>query len=140
MMNKLIILVACSFMTACATGYNPRYYFNEVQVVNLAGATIQDVSLQVVNSSRALDCAEVVKFAMCADRFGRKYYPQQGVELGWTHPDGSRKSENPNPAIPAFFASAIPLRIVLEVREDGTVKAFYEQDEPGRDGVFDING
>lgn len=138
-MKKSIILLACGFMTACVSGYNPGYYFNEVQVVNLTGATIEDVNLQVINSAQAISCPEVAKFAMCADRFGKKFYPQQGLELGWSHPDGSRKSDSPSPAIPAFFASAIPLRIVLEVREDGTVKAFYEQDEPGRDGVYDIN-
>ena len=135
-MKKLIVLLACGLMTACATGYNPRYYFNEVQVVNLTGATITDVSWLVVNSPKALSCPEVAKFAMCAERFPNRRYPQQGIELSWSHADGSRKSNMPNPPVAAYFLTAFPLRIVMELSEDGSVKAFYEQDEPGRDGFY----
>ncbi len=136
-MKKLMILLAGGFISACATGYNPRYYFNEVQVVNLTGATIQDVSLRMTASPKVLNCSRVAKFAMCDDRFGKRPYPQQGIELSWTHPDGSRKSDTLNPAIPAFFYASFPLRIVLELLEDGSVKAFYEQEEPGgRDSLF----
>ena len=136
-MKKLIVLLACGLMTACATGYNPSYYFNEVQVVNLTGATITDVSWQVVNSPKTLSCPEVAKFAMCADRFPKRRYPQQGIEISWSHADGSRKSNMPNPSVPAYVFRSFPLRVVMELSEDGSVKAFYEQDEPGRDGVYD---
>jgi len=135
-MKKLMILVAGGFISACATGYNPSYYFNEVQVVNQAGAPIQDVSLLVLDSPKMLNCAEVAKFAMCDDRFGRRRYPQRGIELSWIHPDDSQKSETLNPHIPAFFSPTFPLRIVIEVREDGSVKIFYEQEEPDGNRFF----
>lgn len=135
-MKKLMILIAGGFISACATGYHPRYYFNEIQVVNQAGAPIQDVSLRVLDSATMLNCAEVAKSAMCDDRFGKRLYPQQGVELSWTHPDGSQKSDTLNPDIPAFFPASFALRIVIEVGEDGSLDSFYEQEEPGRDGVF----
>lgn len=135
-MNKLMILITGGFVSACATGYNPGYYFNEVQVVNLTGATIQGVSMRMTASPKSLNCLEVAKFAMCDDRFGKRLYPHQGIELSWTHPDGSQKSDTLNPDIPVFFSASFPLRIVMEVLEDGSVKAFYEQEEPGRDGVF----
>jgi hypothetical protein len=83
-MNKAFLLAACCFIGACSSGYHPLYYFNEVQVVNLSGEEIRDVSLRVVDSGKRLDCEEVAKFAMCHDRFGRKRYPQQGLELSWT--------------------------------------------------------
>ena len=135
-MKKLIALLACCLMTACAGGYNPSYYFNEVQVVNLTGATITDVSWQVVNSPKALSCPEVAKFAMCAERFPKRRYPQQGIEVSWTEADGGRKSNMPNPSVAAYFSTPFPLRVVMELNEDGSVKAFYEQDEPGRDGFY----
>ena len=135
-MKKLTILFASAFISACVTGYSPSYYFNEIQVVNLTGASIQDVSLRMSGSPKALSCSEVARFALCDDRFGKRFYPQQGIELSWTHPDGSRKSDTLNPAIPAFFSASFPLRIVLELLEDGSVKAFYEQEEPGRDAPF----
>ncbi len=137
LMNKLIVLAACGFIGACAGGYNPVYYFNEVQVVNLSGADIRDVSLRVIDSPKVLDCEAVAKFAMCHDRFGRKRYPQQGVELSWTHADGSHRSDTPNPHVPTYYSPAFALRIVMEIAEDGSVKTFYEQEEPGRGTLFD---
>lgn len=135
-MKNLMLLVAGGFLSACATSYNPGYYFNELQVVNLTGATIRDVSLRMNASAKTLNCVEVANFALCDDRFGKRRYPQQGIELSWTHPDGSRKSNTLNPDIPAFLSAAFPLRIVIEVLEDGGVKAFYEQEEPGREGLY----
>ena len=121
---------------ACATGYNPRYYFNEVQAVNLTSTTITDVAVGVAGSPKTLACEEVAKNAMCADRFAKRLYPQQGIELSWTHTDGSRKSDSFTPAIPVTYNSAFALRIVMEVNADGSVKPFYEQDEPS--SIFDF--
>ena len=117
---------------ACATGYNPRYYFNEVQAVNLTSAMITDVAVSVADSPKTLACEEVAKNAMCADRFAKRLYPQQGIKLSWTHTDGSRKSDSFAPAIPVTYNSVFALSIVMEINADGSVKPFYEQDEPSR--------
>ena len=137
-MNKILVLLGAALLTACATGYNPRYYFNEIQVVNQTGATITDVSLRVVNSPQSVACEELAKFAMCADRFGKRIYPQQGLELAWTDAGGNRQTDSSNPGIPAYFAPAFPLRVVLEIKPEGIVEAFFEQEEPGRDGMFTL--
>jgi hypothetical protein len=97
---------------------------------------ITDVAVRVADSPKTLACEEVAKNAMCADRFVKHPYPQQGIELSWTHTDGSRKSDSFAPAIPVTYNSAFPLRIVMEVNADGSVKPFYEQDEPS--GIFDF--
>jgi hypothetical protein len=123
---------------ACVTGYNPRFSFNEVQVVNLTTAMIADVRVDFVGSPKTLACDEVAKYAMCADRFSKRFYPQQGIELSWTHTDGGRRSDLFTPAIPVTFNAVFPLRIVMEINADGSVKPFYEQEEPSRD--FDIHG
>ena len=97
---------------------------------------ITDVAVSVADSPKPLACEEVAKNAMCADRFAKRLYPQQGIELSWTHTDGSRKSDSFAPAIPVTYYSAFALRIVMEVNADGSVKPFYEQDEPS--GFFDF--
>jgi hypothetical protein len=133
-MKKLLIALLSLSGFACATGYNPTYYFNEVQVVNLTAATISDVSVGLVGSPRTLNCAEVAKNALCADRFTRIRYPQQGIELSWIHTDRMRKSDRFAPAIPVTFNAVFPLRIMMEVNADGSVKPFYEQEDRGRRG------
>jgi len=138
-MKKIIVLLMSFITTACVTGYNPNYWFNEVQVVNLSGATITDVKVRVVDTSKSYSCEEVAQFAMCRDYFGRRRYPQQGIELSWTHPDGSSKSELLGAHIAAYFIAGLPLRIVMEILEDGSVKIFYEQEE-GRGDSFMMSG
>lgn len=127
-MKKLIILLSGIATAACVTGYNPTYRFNQIQVVNLSGSTIEDVGVSVVDSEKTLSCDEVANNAICNDRFGSRRFPQQGIELRWTHPDGNRKSQVLTPRIPITFHSTIPLRIVMEVNEDGSVNPFFEQD------------
>ena len=54
------------------------------------------------------------------------------------HPDGSRKAETLNPPVPAYYYSSLPLQISAEINEDVSVRPFYKQEEPGRDGsIFD---
>ncbi|MDH3219045.1 MAG: hypothetical protein OEO19_05865 [Gammaproteobacteria bacterium] len=139
-MKSLIVLFVSLVTAACATGYHPVYRFNEILVVNLSGATILDVDVRIAESPRTLQCQSVAQNAMCYDRFGSRNYPQRGIELGWTPADGSAKRETVNPRIPAFFMAAFPLRIVIEIRDDGSVNAFYEQEEPGRNGGIFISG
>ncbi len=134
-MKKYLVAMLSLSILACATGYNPRYYFNQVQVVNLSTGMIADVRVGFVGSPRTLACDEVAKFAMCADLFSRLFYPQEGIDLSWTHTDGSRKSDLFAPAIPVTFDASFPLRIMMEVNADGSVKPFYEQDGPG--GLWD---
>ncbi len=130
---KAILLVIAGFpVVACATSYHPAYRFNNVQAVNLTGASIRDVAVDIIDSPKFFACDQVNNNAMCADRFPYRPYPQQGIVLSWTHVDGGHLSETLNPEVPVFFNSAFPLRIVMEIREDGSVKTFYEQDEPGR--------
>ena len=126
-MKKLIMLLFSFANLACVTGYYPTYRFNQIQVVNLSGSTIKDVGVRVVDSEKTLICEEVAKNAICNDRFGTRRFPQQGIELSWTHPDGKRKSEVLAPSVPVTFYSASPLRIVMEVNEDGSVNAFFDQ-------------
>jgi len=134
-MKKFLVVMLSLSVLACATGYNPRYYFNQVQVVNLSTGMIADVRVGFVGSPWTLACDEVAKFAMCADLFGKRLYPQQGIELSWTHTDGSRKSDLFAPAVPVTFSAAFPLRIMMEINADGSVKPFYEQETPG--GLWD---
>ena len=135
-MKKWLVVALGFSLSACAMEYDPRYYYSEIQVVNLSSAAITDIEIGLLGTSRPLACEEVLKNAMCAKRYGRRLYPQQGIELSWIHGDGSQKTELFSPAIPVTYNPAFPIRIVVEINADGSVKPFYEQEEPGR-GLYD---
>lgn len=131
-MRYLILSLVCLSMAGCANWeYKPTYRFNEVQAVNLSGSTITEVRVAVVGSEKSVSCDSVNQFAMCQDYFNSTRYPALGVELSWIRADGERSTVIENPHIPAYFPTAFPLRIVLEINPDGSVKSFYEQEEPG---------
>ena len=132
-MKKLSILLPSVLIVACMTGYNPTYYFDGIQVANLSGAAISNVNLSITGSDKTLSCDEVAKNALCHDRFGKRRYPQQVIELSWTHGDGSQKSQQLTPPVPAYYSPGRPLRLMLEINEDGSVKPFFEQNPSFRD-------
>lgn len=135
-MKTLAIVAFSVAVSACVSGYNPTYYYNEIQVVNLSGDAISNVQVNVENS-RSLSCDQVARNALCDERFGKRRYPQQAVKLSWTHGDGSQKSQQVAPHIAAYHYSAFPLRLMLEIDADGGVKPYFEQETPS--GHF-ING
>lgn len=137
-MKISVTLLAALLCAGCVGGgYTPNYRFNQLQVVNLTGGTINNVEVQVLESDRSNRCAEVNNNAICDRRFGSRRYLQQGVRLSWDHTDGSRKSETFNPPVPIYFSTAFGLRLVMEIDADGAVKPFFEQDEPSRSIYID---
>jgi len=136
-MLRCMVVLSLIFVTSCSTtGYDPRYRFNNVQAVNLTGASITNVEIVVFDTEKTIVCDDVNANAMCAERFPSRPYPKQGIRLSWTDSTGTERTETMNPHIATFFNSAFPLRVVMEVSADGSVKAFYEQDEPGRSVYF----
>jgi hypothetical protein len=135
-MKHAIVLLCSLLAAACTTPYRPTYSMKEVQVVNLTGATIRDVSWTVLGSDRTLHCNEVINFHICSEYFARRRYPQSGIEVNWTHADGTRKTAIVNPHVAAYFSTALPLHIFLEIDADGEIKAYYRQHSPDGGRLF----
>lgn len=129
-MKILYLLMLGVAISACSMKYTPMYYFNEIQVVNRTGATITNVSVRFQSSTKTLYCDEVTDNRYCRDRFNKRRYPQQVIELSWVHGDGTSQSRQFNPRIPAYYHTPFPLRVMLEINEEGDVKTYFEQEEP----------
>jgi len=128
-MRKPGILLFSLLSVACVSnGYHPNYIFNQLQVVNFTGTTITNVNLQIGGSDRAVSCDKVAKNAVCNKFIGKRRYPQQVNELSWTHGDGTQKLRRFSPKIAAYYDFSLPLRLMVEVHEDGSMKAYFEQD------------
>ena len=128
-MKKLLITLSCLILAACAGSYNPRFYYSNIEVANLSGGAITTVEVQVGADGRNLRCETVAKNALCQERFGKRPYPQQDIELSWQDSDGNPQSIRVNPHLPATLIPSWALRIMLDIREDGSVKAYFKQDE-----------
>ena len=123
-----LLLISFLSLGSVSAGYSPTYTFNQLQIVNLSATAITDVSLRIGGSDRVLRCDRVATNAVCDSYYGNRTYPQQVNELSWTDADGTQKSENISPKIAAYESPSLPMRVVVEVREDGLVKTIFEQD------------
>jgi hypothetical protein len=137
-MKTLLVMLSCLSLAACAVGYNPRYYYSNIEVANLSGGAITNVEVQIGADGRNLRCESVAKNALCQERFGKRPYPQQDIQLTWQDSDGNPQSATMNPDIPVTLTQSWSLRIMLDIQEDGSVKAYFKQDE-ARLGALDIS-
>ena len=128
-MKSILLLLSCLLLASCATAYNPRFYYNNIEVVNLTGGTITNVEVIIGETARNLRCDEVTKNRLCQERFGKRPYPGQAIQLSWQDSAGNPQSRHPNPSIPLTLSPGLALRVMLEIHEDGSVKAGFKQDD-----------
>ncbi len=125
-MKTITLILTGLLLTACNAGYSPRFYYNYIEVANLSGKTISNLELQV--GERDLRCETVTNNSICEERFGKRPYPQQPVQLSWQDGDGKQQMQQPNPSALATMTPAWPLHLYLEINEDGSVKVNLRQD------------
>jgi hypothetical protein len=126
-MKALHLAALCVLIAGCATGFNPRYYYGQIEVDNLAGETIRNLKVQVGPGGRVLECAEVTKDRICEERFVRTLYPQEMIEVSWQTSDGRQLSAQMNPQVPVTLVYSQPLRVLMEIYADGSVKFYIKQ-------------
>lgn len=128
-MKILPLLLASLLLSACGFSYNPRYYYNNVEIANLTGDTIRDLRVQIGIDGRVIACDEVTDKRLCQQRFGKRPYPQDLVDISWRDTAGQQQSRQINPSIPLTLTPSLALRLVLEINADGSIKAYFRQDD-----------
>jgi hypothetical protein len=124
-MKAISLILSSLLLAACSGNYSPRFYYSYIQVANLTGKTISNLELQV--GERELACDTLTNNSICDDQFGKRPYPQQPVQLSWQDGDGKQQTRQPNPPVLATMTPGKPLRLHLEIHEDGSVKSTLQQ-------------
>ena len=128
-MKSITLLLSSLVLASCAGGYNPRFYYGNIEVANLSGGDISNVVVQIGADGRTLRCETVAKNALCQERFGKRPYPQQTIELSWQDSAGNAQSAQVNPQIPATMVPSLSLSVMVDIQEDGSLKARFQQDD-----------
>jgi hypothetical protein len=127
-MKTTLFALSCLTLVACATGYTPRVLYGYVEVANHTGGTITNVELQVGADGRNLRCDAVTKNRICYERFGRRRYPNQTIDLSWQDSAGELQSRQLNPKVPATVSSTKSQRLLMRIKEDGSVEFEFRSD------------
>lgn len=128
-MKALNLVSLCLLVSACATGFNPRYYYSDIEIDNLTGETIRNVRVEVGPGGRVLECAEVTKNRICQQRIGKQLYPNAEIMLTWETEDGRKMSAQDNPPVPVTLNYSQPIRLLMDIAADGSVKFYFKQDD-----------
>lgn len=124
---KVLTLLSCALLlAACNAGYSPRFYYGNIEVANLTGGDISNVKIDT--GERELSCATVASNALCQERFPKRPYPEQALQLSWLDSNGQQQVRQPNPSIPLTLSPSLALRLLLEINADGSVKVYFRQD------------
>ena len=128
-MKIALVTLSCLTLISCSIGYSPRFYYSFIEVANHTGDTINNVELQIGADGRNLRCEEVTKNRTCNERFGKRPYPQQTIELSWQDSAGQSQTRQLDPMLSATLSPALGLKILLKIKEDGSVTVDFRQDE-----------
>ena len=128
-MKTALFALSCLTLVACATGYIPRVSYSYIEIVNHTDGTINNVELQVGADGRNLRCDTVTKNRICYERFGRRKYPHQTIDLSWQDSAGELQSRQLDPKVPATVSSAKSQRLLMRIKEDGSVEVEFRSDQ-----------
>ena len=127
-MKITLFALSCLTLVACSIGYAPRMYYSYIEVANHTGTTISNVELQIGADGRNLRCDEVTKNKICQERFGKRRYPREIIELSWQDSAGQSQTRQLDPVLSAHLSPAFSMRILLNIKEDDSVTVDLIQD------------
>jgi hypothetical protein len=130
MKKNYTILISGLLLSSCATNFDPAFYYDEIIVHNKSGEPIHNLTLTASGSDRSLSCAEIAPNAICRDKFPRRQFMRNPLQVSWESGDAPSRSEATTLETPATlsFGSSFPMRAIIEITADGSVSSYFEQD------------
>ena len=129
-MKKFSIALFALSLVACASGPRSFYFYNEILVVNNSNQMIRDVSIKVSGTGRVFSCGNIAPFGICSNRFGKRRYEMNPIQVGWTFGNTARQTGDFVVEVPATLYSGLAMRGVLAINPDGSIATYFEQDTP----------
>ena len=101
-------------------------------MVNNSREIIRDVTIRDVANDRVFSCGNVAPLGICSNRFPKRPYAQNPIQIEWSFGGAALKTEEFVVPVPPYFYSGISLRGVLEISPEGAVSAYFDQETPFR--------
>lgn len=130
MIKKFSILFPILLLSACASGYNPIYHYNEVLIINNSRELIQDVTITAKETGRSFSCGNIAPLGICSNKIPQRRYNYKPIQIAWVFGSTARQTEEFVLKVPATMHIGLPLRGVLEISPQGVITAHFEQDSP----------
>jgi hypothetical protein len=109
----------------------PTYTYNEVVVLNQSRALVRDVLISATESGRVFSCGNIAPRGMCSNKFQPQTYRGSPIQITWAIGNGRRHSKTIELELPKSFVAELPMRGVLLIDGQGSIKAYLQQEPPG---------
>lgn len=129
-MKNYTILLLGLLLSACATGHEPQYFYNEILIVNESRVVIQDVTISAEATGRSFNCGNIAPLGICSNKIPQRRYMKSPITLSWVFGNTARQTEKFLLEVPTATSNEFPLRGVLQISPSGSVSAYFEQDTP----------
>jgi hypothetical protein len=125
---KLTTSILWLWLTACATAYQPTYFFDEILLVNKSRQLVQDVTITASESGRRFSCGNIAPLGICSNKFRPRRYQQRPIQIAWIFGNNARETREFVLEVPSSFETGLALRGVLEITPAGSISAYFEQE------------
>lgn len=126
---RFTLLFASLFLLLSCASISKPYYYNEIVVLNNTQQLIPHVVIRAKETQRMFGCRNIAPGAKCSNKTKSKKIKNSKLKITWTYNGAERTTGNFKITIPENMLKSIPLRGVLALQSDGTVKFWLEQDK-----------
>jgi hypothetical protein len=119
-------------LSACATFNQPKYFYNEILIINNSRQIIQDVQISASKTGRGFSCGNIAPRGICSNKNPQRLYEKSPIRIDWVFGNSARQTNEFVLEVPATMDTTLPLRGVLEISPQGAISAYFEQDRPIR--------
>ena len=120
-------------LAACVTDYEPIYFYNEIMVINESSGMIQDLNISVSGTGRKFNCSNIAPKGFCSNRFKRRRYEYEPIEIEWTYDGKTRKTDSFVVDVSPNLYIGRTMRGVVKIGAGGEISAGFVEQRPSRD-------
>lgn len=130
-MRSIFLFTSFLVLSSCASISEP-YYYNEIVVLNNTRQLIPHVVIRAEKTNNMFGCRNIAPGAKCSNKTKKKEAKNNKLKITWTYNGVERTTGNFKVKTPEHMHKSIPLRAVLALQPDGTVRFWLEQDKPSQ--------
>lgn len=127
-MKKYPSLFFFLLLSSCASLPEQHYYYNEIVVRNNSRSVLQNVEIKAHKTHRIFQCSNVAPHASCSNSFTKRKYQHSPITISWITQDQRRAKKEFILEVPESMDKSKSLRGVLEIKSDGGIASYFEQD------------
>ena len=131
-MRFSFVFAAIGLITACATSYQPDYYYDEIRVLNNSSQVLGNLSIRVPATGGEFSCGNIAPRGLCSSRFAARRYQYNPIQIEWGHGGNLRRTQEFTVPVSPDFDTGVAIQGVVEIGDNGEMRAYFKQQDQQR--------